>query len=63
MCLNKVGASVIHKSDGRGDRLASEEGGEGSEHGLSFRGGRPWRPLNPATSFTKCLAKEHIVFE
>lgn len=37
MCLNKVGASVVHETESRGDGLASEKGGEGSEHGLSFR--------------------------
>lgn len=36
-CLNKVGTCVIHESESRGDRLAFEKGGEGSEHVLSFR--------------------------
>lgn len=39
MCLNKVGANVIHENEGRGDRLPPEEGRQGSEHGFHFRAG------------------------
>lgn len=45
MCLNKVGANVIHESEGRGDRLPPEEGRQGSEHGFHFRAGETLETL------------------
>lgn len=58
MLLNKVGASVIPKSEGSGDRhLRKVEKVQNMDSVLEL--GRPWRRFNLTTHFTQGFAKKH----
>lgn len=58
MLLNKVGASVIPKSEGSGDwHLRKVEKVQNMDSVLELW--RPWRRFNLTTHFTQGFAKKH----